>query len=407
MLPLILALIAASCAVSLPLTAALVRVGHRLGTFDSAGVPGQVKAPRRRVPNTGGVAIFWGVALPMLVGLAVVWAAVPIDAGPREGLTLLPAALEPHLDGVREQTPLALALLGSLLLLHVVGLFDDRRPMGPWVKLAVMAAPAVAIPWLFPSVRLLELLNAHVGGPWLSILLTALWMLTVTNAMNFMDNMDGLAAGVAAVASAFFLAATLINDPPQWFVAAVLALVIGSCLGFLVFNFPREGGAKIFMGDGGSLVLGFLLAFLTVRTTYYVDPAAAPLSLSVVAGSTGAWYALFMPLVVLAVPIYDFASVLSIRVAQGKSPFVGDLQHLSHRLTNLGLSQRGAVLVTYGLTAITGISGIALGSLRPWQAALVGVQTILLLGVIALFEYARARSERRVAAQNAKGPSRA
>src|SRR5256885_1450594 len=122
--------------------------------------------------------------------------------------------------------------------------------------------------------RLLTLLDSHVGGPWLSITITALWFLVVTNAMNFMDNMDGLAAGVATVAASLFLAGTLLAPHPQWFVAACLALLIGACLGFLFFNWPRKGGATIFMGDSGSLLLGFLLAFLTIRTTYV--PESAP-----------------------------------------------------------------------------------------------------------------------------------
>jgi UDP-GlcNAc:undecaprenyl-phosphate/decaprenyl-phosphate GlcNAc-1-phosphate transferase len=390
MLPLVLALIAISCALSLPLVGLLLHLGHRLQTFDSPGVPGQVKAPRRQIPNTGGIAIFWAIALPLLAVLVGAWVLNPAK---------LPVAIRAaavHLPGVREQTPLAAALLASMLLLHVLGLVDDRRPLGPWLKLAIMAIPALAIPALFPNVRLLEMLDAQfgLGGPWISVPLTALWILVVTNALNFMDNMDGLAAGVATVAASFFLAATLING--QWFVAAVLALLIGAGLGFLVYNFPRPGGARIFMGDGGSLVLGFLLAFLTVRTTYYVDPnAPGAATLAGSLSSTKAWYAFFMPLVVLAVPIYDFVSVVSIRLSQGKSPFVGDLQHLSHRLVNLGLSRRSAVLVIYGLTAMTGISGISLGSLRPWQAALVGVQTMLILGVIGLFEYARSRGGKR------------
>ncbi len=90
--------------------------------------------------------------------------------------------------------------------------------------------------------------------------------------MNFMDNMDGLAGGVATVAASLFLAGTLLAPQPQWFVAACLALLAGACLGFLCFNWPRKGGATIFMGDSGSLLLGFLLAFLTVRTTY-VSPS--------------------------------------------------------------------------------------------------------------------------------------
>jgi UDP-GlcNAc:undecaprenyl-phosphate GlcNAc-1-phosphate transferase len=93
------------------------------------------------------------------------------------------------------------------------------------------------------------------------------------------------------------------------------------------------------------------------------------------------------------VPIYDFVSVCSIRISQGRSPFVGDRQHLSHRLVKLGLSEGRAVLVIYGLTAITGLSGVVLGSLKPWQAVVVGAQAIVILVVIAMFEYSRARSE--------------
>lgn len=381
MVPLVLALIPISLAVSLPLTAIMVRLGHRLRTYDSAGVPGQVKT-RRSVPNTGGVAIFWGIALPLAAALAAGWWADPAI------VDRLRAGASAHLPGIREQTPLAAALLASLLLLHLLGLVDDRRPMGPWIKLALMAAPAVAIPVLFPNTRLLTLLDKHAGGPWLSITVTTLWILVVTNAMNFMDNMDGLAAGVAAVAAGCFMAATLLNG--QWFIGACLAMLIGSCLGFLAFNFPRRTGAKIFMGDGGSLVLGFLLAFLTVRTTYY--GRIAPDLPGTQALTSGAWYGVFMPIVVLAVPLYDFASVVLIRLSQGRSPFVGDQQHLSHRLVQHGLSKASAVAVIYGLTAITGISGVALGSLQPWQAVLVGVQTALILLVAALFEYSHARS---------------
>ncbi|MEX2218411.1 MAG: MraY family glycosyltransferase [Phycisphaerales bacterium] len=389
MVRLCLGLIPLAMLISLPLTAALIRLGHRLGTFDSAGVPGQVKLEQRRVPNTGGIAIFWAIALPVLAGLSFFG---PVgrntDDEWREGPTLVPVDLQDHIRGIHEQTPLALGLLASLFLLHILGLIDDRRPLGPRIKLAVMAIPAVAIP-LLSDTRLLTFIDPYAGGPWLSIAITALWILVVTNAMNFMDNMDGLSAGVAAVAASCFLAATLVSPQPQWFIGAMLALIVGACLGFLVFNFPRRGGggAKIYMGDGGSLVLGFLLAFLTVRTTY-LPPTGAR--------EAGAWYAVFMPLVVLAVPLYDFLSVTAIRLSQGRSPFVGDTQHLSHRLVKLGLPRGAAVIVIYGLTAVTGVSAISLGSLRPWQAALVGVQTAVILTVIALFEFSRARATPRV-----------
>jgi UDP-GlcNAc:undecaprenyl-phosphate GlcNAc-1-phosphate transferase len=235
--------------------------------------------------------------------------------------------------------------------------------------------PAVAVPALSDT-RLLTLLDAHVGGPWLSIVITAVWFLVVTNAMNFMDNMDGLAGGVGVVASACFLAAALMQG--QWFVGACLALLIGSLLGFLVFNFPLRKPATIFMGDSGSLVLGFTLAFLTARTTYYnaFDPEGTR------------WHAVFMPLIVLAVPLYDFVSVVLIRLSQGKSPFVGDLQHLSHRVVRRGLSKRAAVMAICGFTAITGSNGVFLGQMTPMAAVFAGVQTLLVLVVIALIEFA-------------------
>jgi UDP-GlcNAc:undecaprenyl-phosphate GlcNAc-1-phosphate transferase len=378
------ALIPAAFLISFPATAALIRAGHRWRTFDSAGVPGQVKAAQRDIPNTGGIAIFWAIVTPMVLGLMLI---LPIDASPeaawRTDFTLLPADLHEHIVGIQSQGSLVFLFLGALAIIHFMGLADDRRPLGPWVKLALMAAPAIGIPVITTftpgfagssaETRLLMFLDPHVGGPWLSIAATAIWILVITNAFNFLDNMDGLSAGIAAIAGSCFLIATLVNG--QWFIAAVLALLVGACLGFLVFNFPP---AKIFMGDGGSLILGFTLAFLTIRTTFYTTDA-------------GNWYAVFMPLVVLAIPLYDFASVVLLRLSQGRSPFVGDLQHFSHRLADRGLSRRSVVVVIHGLTAITGISGIALGSLRPWQAALVGLQTALTLLILALFERAASR----------------
>ncbi len=369
MVLLCLLLILLAGAISLPLTLVAERIGHRLSALDGAGVAGQVKAPTRKVPNIGGIGLFWGIAAPMLAGLIAVWFFSPALAD------RFPALL-PYLPGIKQETPLAAKLLACLGVLHVLGLIDDRKPLGPWFKMLVMAGCAALIASTSDT-RLLTLLDPHVGGPWASIAVTILWMVIVTNAMNFIDNMDGLSSGVAAIAGAAFLAAALVNG--QWFVGAALALLVGSLVGFLVRNFPP---ARIFMGDGGSLVVGFTLAFLTVRTTYYSSAPGTSLA--------GGWYGVFMPLIVLAVPLYDFASVVLIRVRQGRSPFVGDLQHLSHRLVRRGMSRRSAVLVIWGLTAATAIGGIILGSLKPWQAAIVGGQTLLILVSLAILEFATA-----------------
>lgn len=372
-----LCLVAGAFLVACPATWACRALGNRLGTHDSAGVAGQIKPERRRVPNIGGVAIFWAIALPMAGGLL----AIRLGAG--EWLSRSVPGLAEHLAGIERRSGEAWVLLGGLAVLHALGLRDDRRPLGPWLKLGVMFAVSAAVVVLTDS-RLLSFLGPPPPAPgesgavpWVPWLLAVLWIVAITNAMNFMDNMDGLSAGVAAIAGGCFLVATLGSPQPQWFIAACLALLVGASLGFLVFNFPRPptGRATIYMGDGGSLVIGFLLAFLTVRTTYV--GAGVP---------ADRWHAVLMPLVVLAIPVYDTASVVLLRLSQGRSPMLGDTQHLSHRLERRGLSRRDAVLVIYGLTGVTAISGVWLSSLEPWQGALVGVQTLLVLGVMALYE---------------------
>ncbi|MCC6285134.1 MAG: undecaprenyl/decaprenyl-phosphate alpha-N-acetylglucosaminyl 1-phosphate transferase [Phycisphaerales bacterium] len=359
----ILLLIPVSMVISWPLTRLMIRLGYRLRTFDTEAISGQQKMARRRIPNTGGVAITVAFILPVAVGLLGVF------VFPELIIRVVPSSSE-LFNGVRAEAPSAAGLLACVGALHAVGLVDDRRPLGPWVKLAVMVLAGAACA-LVTGTRLLTLVDARVGGPWLSFLITVAWFVLITNAMNFMDNMDGLSAGCAAVASACFLVATILAG--QWLIASMLALLIGALLGFLRYNFPP---ARIFMGDGGSLVIGFLLAFLTARTTFY-DPARA-----------GGWYALFMPFLVLAMPLYDFVTVTVVRLAQGKSPFVGDLNHFSHRLRRRGLSGRQVALVVYGITGATGIAGIVLTMADALGAALLGGQALLILCTLGLFEYA-------------------
>jgi UDP-GlcNAc:undecaprenyl-phosphate GlcNAc-1-phosphate transferase len=354
-------------------TATLVRLGHRVGAMDSAGSAGHVKAELRPIPNIGGIAIAAAVLLPLGLGLAAFHL-----LGPDRWLELVPALRGPEddprvlVDRIAASTPVALALLLCTLGLHVMGVVDDRRPLPAIPKLAVQLAAALVMV-LFFDVRLLTLL-----GPAGSIAVSVVWIIVITNAINFLDNMDGLAGGIGCVASLILAVAAILAA--QWFVAGVLLLLAGGLAGFLVFNAPP---ARIFMGDGGSMVVGFLLAVLTARITF-VHPALG-----------GAWYGVFLPLAVLAVPLYDCTVVTVIRLRQGRSPLVGDQQHFSHRLVDRGLSRRGAVAVIVGLTAVTGIGGLSLGSLAPWQAILVGVQTLLVLGVVGLLEHASRRSGRR------------
>ncbi|MEE8155836.1 MAG: MraY family glycosyltransferase [Phycisphaerales bacterium] len=370
----VLALAVVGMAISLPATALLCRIGHRLGALDSTGAAGHTKQ-LRTVPNIGGVGIFLAVGLPLAFGvlaLHLVDATTLSEWFP--GLTQhLPRLLE-GTDQTIPSTSTAAAMLGGMIVLHVLGLIDDRRNVSPWVKLAIEVAVAAAMAIWF-DVRLMSLL-----GTWPSVIVTILWIVLVINAINFMDNMDGLAGGVSAIAAALFMAACIVNH--QWFIAATLALLMGGLIGFLVFNFPP---AKIFMGDGGSFVVGFILAVLTARTTYY-DPLQADFPLG------GGWYGVFMPLIVLAIPLYDFTAVTFIRLKQGRNPLIGDQQHFSHRLVQRGLSPRGAVVVIWSAAAVTGIGGVSLGRLDAWQAALVGAQTLLVLIMIALLEHTSRRA---------------
>jgi UDP-GlcNAc:undecaprenyl-phosphate GlcNAc-1-phosphate transferase len=272
---------------------------------------------------------------------------------------------------------MAMAVLAAAAVFHVMGLIDDRRRLGPYSKLLVQLLVAAALA-IFFDMRILMLLDAWgAGGRGLSVAVSVLWIAAITNAINFLDNMDGLSAGVSAIIAGLYLAATLIGG--QWFVAALCALLLGSLLAFLAFNFPP---AKVFMGDGGSLVVGLLLAVISVRTTYVDCCDAASASHS---GSRG-WYGVLMPLVVMAVPLYDIASVTLIRLSQGKSPFYPDQQHFSHRLVKKGLSKRTAVMLIWLCTLATGLGGVMLGRVEGWQAALIAGQTAAVVAVLGMWE---------------------
>lgn len=361
----VLILLLASFVVGVIATAVLCSLGRRLRAMDSPGGAGSLKQ-LRDVPNIGGIAIAW----PLIA--AVGGAGLLILLAPNLLADLAPAATE-WLDRLQHTAPTAIAFAGVLLVLHIMGLLDDRCDLSAALKLTVQCALAVALVVFF-DVRLLRQLDGWLGlGMLPSVVLSVGWIIVITNAMNFLDNMDGLAAGVTVVAGGLLLVTALISQ--QWFVASTLAVLVGGTAGFLVFNLPP---AKIFLGDGGSLVIGMTLAVLTIRTTYW-EPASDTTS------STG-WYAMLMPLAVLAVPLYDFVSVTVIRLGQGKSLFHGDHQHFSHRLVQQGLSPRRSVFIIWSLTAVTGIVGLLLPSLAPWEAVVAGVQIAIVIGVLILLE---------------------
>jgi UDP-GlcNAc:undecaprenyl-phosphate GlcNAc-1-phosphate transferase len=357
----------ASFAICFIVTAIMKRFAPRIGFVDK---PGHRKIHRNPIPLGGGVAIFLGFALPML---GIVLGVLILDpASPQFGISA--SQWTAYLGGARAQAPFALVLLAAMLVMHVMGLIDDRRALGPYSKLFIQLAVTTALVIAFPrSLWSLTAMDERLGGHGvISVAVSVLWITAVTNAFNFLDNMDGLSAGIAAVCTVSFLITTLLIE--QWFVAASLAMLLGVLVGFLCFNFAP---ASIFMGDSGSLLIGFVLGVLTIRTTYL------PPGEDFGAG----WYAVFAPVIVLAVPLYDLVVVSAIRLLKGKSPFVGDTNHFSHRLVRRGMSKRTAVLCLYLLTAATSVAAIILPHVRTTFAAmLIFGQTVMILAVVMLLE---------------------
>lgn len=337
-------------------TAVVKRWAIRVGFVDR---PGGHKQHDRVVALGGGLAIFFAIVVPLLAGTVAAWV---LCASPREWL---PSLFQTHIRGIASKLPILLGVLGAAAVLHVIGIIDDRRPLGPTPKFLVQFAVAGFIAGPL-GIRAAQALPAP-----LSIALTVLWIVLITNAFNFLDNMDGLSAGVAAVAAAIFAVAAM--NAGQIFVPVMAWVMVGALAGFLIHNFSP---ASIFMGDAGSLPLGFLMSVVTILTTYY-DPSKhlAPIGVAV-------------PLLVLAVPLYDVTSVVIHRYLAGVSPLKGDRRHFSHRLVKRGMSTRNAVLTIYLATAATGLPAIILPELNWVGAALLLLQCACVVTMLAMLESA-------------------
>ncbi len=337
-------------------TLVILNVARSTGYVDR---PGGHKQHDRPVALGGGIVITWTVCLPILAAVAA--ARFIVGDGPPEWL---PDFIKPHVGGIALKAPEAVGIVAGAVVLHVTGLIDDRRPLGPGIKFAVQILVALFVAGAL-RVRLLEVLPAPF-----SIALTVLWIVLVINAFNFLDNMDGLSAGVAAIAGTIFALAAM--NGGQIFVPCMMLLLVGALLGFLVFNFPP---ASLYMGDAGSLVVGYFLAVLTILTTFY-NPEQQWMPAGVL-----------LPIVVLAVPLYDVASVVWHRLRAGVSILRGDQRHFSHRLVQRGLSPRSAVLTIYLATTATALPAIMLPKADWPTAALIFAQCLCVVLMIAVLEH--------------------
>ena len=293
--------------VVLVLTPAVGRVARVLGVVDE---PGEARRMHlRAVPRLGGLAIFLGIFIPALAFLDL--------TGAYRGI-----------------------LLGAAVA-TAVGMVDDFRGLRWWVKLAGQGAAAgIAISaGVYIDRFSFPLLGVHELPYWASVLLTLFWIVGMMNVVNFLDGMDGLAAGISAIAGGTFAILALSLGRPE---AAVLsAIVAGACLGFLRHNFYP---ARIFMGDSGSLLLGFLLAAVAIQGAL----------------KTAATVALLFPLLVLAVPLLDTSFVIAKRLKYHRRLTEPTPWHLYHRFRNIGFTQRRAALYFYAWGLV--LAGAALAT---------------------------------------------
>jgi UDP-GlcNAc:undecaprenyl-phosphate/decaprenyl-phosphate GlcNAc-1-phosphate transferase len=284
---------------------------------------GVVATPRARdlhlapVPLLGGAAIYGGFVLALL------------------------------LLGDRAYIRELIAILIGATLISLFGLADDRWGLSAGLKLGGQLLAGLILLLGGTQVQLFT-------QPWLNWALTLLWVVGITNALNFLDNMDGLSGGVASIAAAFFLLLAAMNEPRQVLVGAMSAALLGACLGFLRYNLNP---ATIFMGDTGSLFIGFILAALAIKLRFLSNTPLVT------------W---MVPLCVLALPIFDTALVVVARLRRGVNPFTtAGKDHLSHRLHVLGLTRREAVLSCYLLAGACGLVGVYLTQARIAEAYVV------------------------------------
>lgn len=321
----------------LVLTFIAIRIGRRLKVMDQ---PGLRKVHDTPISRLGGPAI----ALAMLV------------------MTLCVSVLDNRIgEAFREQYVQVTAMLAGAVFLLLVGLVDDCRGVrAKWKLLAQLVAATVA--WSFglriETLSLGALLSFDLG--WLSLPVTILWIVAITNTINLIDGLDGLAAGICTITCTVIVAFAIYHQ--QALMAVLMLGMMGSLCGFLVFNFNP---ARIFMGDSGTYFLGFMIATGSVIS----------------ATKTGTAVGLALPALALGVPIFDTLFSIIRRSLERRSWFAPDRSHIHHKLLEMGLRHHHAVIILYGVTLMTAGLGMFLMITRDagTLTVLIGVVIVLLL----------------------------
>ena len=354
-----------SCLVAWAAVFVVRRQAERWGLVDK---PSERKVHLIPTPLGGGIGIWCGVLGPVTFGTLYLSLLSGTDAESFGLLQFVPTFALEHVAGLKRQLVGLWVLLGGATIIMLIGLADDRRGLRWQLRLGLQfAVVAACVSW--QGWRLTAFIPLHVVTWMLSIL----WIVAMINSFNMLDNMDGLAGGVAAIAAGILAVVLLINPAsaaPQIFVAGFLLVLVGALLGFLLHNRPP---AKIFMGDAGSYFVGFCIAVCTLLATFASSRGDRP-------------WAVFSPLCVMAVPLYDMTTVIWIRLREGRSPFHADKNHFSHRLVELGLSKGQAVLTIYLTTATCGLGALLLPRV-DWVGALIVLSMVgSILALIAILE---------------------
>jgi UDP-GlcNAc:undecaprenyl-phosphate GlcNAc-1-phosphate transferase len=287
--------------------------------------PGHRKIHNEPIPLAGGFAVLAGILLPLAVG------AVLLELGIVRNSS---AGLIIH--GIDRRAVELLVLAAGAVAITVLGVLDDRHELDALPKFLGQILIAIAVAAACKRITL------FVHSELFSYVITIVWLLTVINAFNFMDNMNGLCAGVGAIGALIFALIAAANG--EYLVAITGFLMCGALTGFLPWNFPN---ARAFLGDAGSHLVGYLLAVMAILPHFYTKQNPHPL-------------AVLAPLFVLAVPLLDLAQVSLFRTLNKKPFWVGDNNHLSHRLVRAGLTRTKAVLILWLAATLIGLIAVFL-----------------------------------------------
>lgn len=326
-------------------------------------------------PRLGGVAMFAGLIAALIV-----------------------ARMLPEFRGLFEADHKMWALIAACLLIAVIGVLDDIYDLDWMLKLGAQLVAAGVL--AFNGVQIVSIPVGDtliIGSPTVNFVLTVFLITLVMNAVNFVDGLDGLVAGVAIIASGTFFIYTLIlagqqgTSPSVTFASLIALALVGICAGFLPYNWHR---AKMFMGDTGALLVGLLMATSTVSVTGEIDPNALDLKLVL-----ASYIPIILPFAVLALPLADFSLAVIRRLRAGKSPFEADRLHLHHRLLDMGHSPVQAVSIFYLGTAVLSAAGLIVFTSQSFQlpvlVSILGLVACVLLVRFPASKVREARAQRR------------